>query len=46
MTREDILAAWHSHLTAGRRRSPHTVRAYTATAARLIDGLGERPTWT
>lgn len=46
MTREDILAAWHSHLTAGRRRSAHTVRAYTATAARLIDGLGERPTWT
>jgi integrase/recombinase XerC len=24
------------HLTAGRRRSPHTVRAYVATAARLI----------
>src|SRR5690606_4437709 len=41
MTRGDILEAWHGHLTLGRRRSPHTVRAYAATAARLLDALGE-----
>jgi integrase/recombinase XerC len=40
MTRADILAAWHAHLTDARRRSPHTVRAYTAAAARLLDQLG------
>ena len=37
MTRADFLAAWHAHLSDGRRRSPHTVRAYLATAARLLD---------
>ncbi len=36
MTRADILEAWGQHLAQGRRRSPHTVRAYVATAARLI----------
>jgi integrase/recombinase XerC len=36
MTRADLLEAWGTHLTQGRRRSPHTVRAYVATAARLI----------
>lgn len=41
MSRADILGAWHSHLSYGRRRSPHTVRAYVATAARLLDALGE-----
>lgn len=41
MTRADILEAWTSHLAQGRRRSPHTVRAYGATAARLLDALGE-----
>ena len=39
MTREDILAAWNAHLSDGRRRSPHTVRAYVATAARLLDAI-------
>lgn len=39
MTRGDILEAWHFHLAQGRRRSPHTVRAYDATAARLLDGI-------
>ena len=39
--RADLLEAWHGHLTQGRRRSPHTVRAYVATAGRLLDGLGE-----
>ena len=37
MTRADILEAWGTHLATGRRRSPHTVRAYVATAARLVD---------
>lgn len=37
MTRADILEAWHAYLTQGRRRSPHTVRAYVATAGRLLD---------
>ena len=37
MTRGDILEAWRNHLAQGRRRSPHTVRAYIATAARLLD---------
>jgi len=32
---------WHDHLSRERRRSAHTVRAYTATAYRLIDFLGE-----
>lgn len=41
MTRADLLEAWHLHLAQGRRRSPHTVRAYVATAARLLDELGE-----
>jgi integrase/recombinase XerC len=41
VTRGDILEAWLAHLTHGRRRSPHTVRAYAATAARLLDALGD-----
>jgi len=36
MTRADILEAWGAYLAHDRRRSPHTVRAYVATAARLI----------
>ncbi len=39
MTRADFLEAWHAHLSEGRRRSPHTVRAYGATAARLLDAV-------
>lgn len=38
-TRADLLEAWHAHLSQGRRRSPHTVRAYLATAARLLDAV-------
>jgi len=37
MTRAELLEQWGTHLAAGRRRSPHTVRAYVATAARLLD---------
>jgi len=37
MTHADMLAAWNSFLAQDRRRSPHTVRAYGAAAARLIE---------
>jgi len=40
--RAQLLAAWHDYLAHSRRRSPHTVTAYVATAARLIDALGAR----
>jgi len=43
MIEAEILAAWHDHLTHGRRRSAHTVRAYVATARRLITALDETP---
>ncbi|HEX8669349.1 MAG TPA: tyrosine recombinase XerC [Allosphingosinicella sp.] len=32
---------WHDHLAQSRRRSPHTVRAYVATAHRLIEFLAQ-----
>ena len=35
-----LAARWHDHLLHDRRRSAHTVRAYVATAHRLIDFLG------
>ncbi|WP_347303955.1 tyrosine recombinase XerC [Croceibacterium sp. TMG7-5b_MA50] len=39
-TRADLLESWHEHLAHGRRLSPHTVRAYGTTAARLLDATG------
>ena len=36
MTAMEMLEAWQSHLAQGRRRSPHTVRAYLAAAGRLL----------
>ncbi|HWJ39123.1 MAG TPA: site-specific integrase, partial [Sphingomicrobium sp.] len=36
----DLVARWASHLQHDRRRSAHTVRAYAATAHRLIEFLG------
>jgi integrase/recombinase XerC len=36
-----IALRWQDHLARDRRRSPHTVRAYGATAHRLIDFLAE-----
>ena len=44
MTKADLLEAWHGYLTDSRRRSPHTVRAYVATAARLLDAT-ELASW-
>ncbi|GAA4643810.1 tyrosine recombinase XerC [Pontixanthobacter gangjinensis] len=37
MTKADLLEAWRGYLTTGRRRSPHTVRAYLAAANLLIE---------
>ncbi|MXO72195.1 tyrosine recombinase XerC [Alteraurantiacibacter buctensis] len=40
MNKADLLQAWHDHLLHSRRRSPHTVRAYLATAERLLARTG------
>lgn len=40
MTKPDLLDAWRAHLVQDRRRSPHTVRAYLATADRLLERTG------
>lgn len=40
MSSAELLEQWREHLTAGRRRSPHTVRAYLATAARWLELTG------
>ena len=40
MSASAILNAWHDHLSNAQRRSPHTVRAYVATAERLIEATG------
>ena len=44
MTSADILEAWRDYLANGRRRSPHTVRAYLAAAKRLLDTIDD-PEW-
>jgi integrase/recombinase XerC len=45
MTPQDILEAWGQHLSLARRRSPHTVRAYLATATRLLAALPPAQGW-
>ncbi len=45
MTVADILEIWNDHLALSRRRSPHTVRAYAATAARLLHALPAGQDW-
>ena len=40
MTCAELVGVWRDHLADGRRRSPHTVRAYTAAATRLIAAIG------
>jgi integrase/recombinase XerC len=37
----DLTEQWRQHLALDRRRSVHTVRAYVATAQRLVDFLGQ-----
>jgi integrase/recombinase XerC len=39
MTRASLVEQWGTHLAVDRRRSPHTVRAYVAAAARLLDSV-------
>lgn len=46
MTAPDLLEAWGQHLALARRRSPHTVRAYVATAARLLAALPPPHDWS
>lgn len=46
MSTADLLEAWGGHLALARRRSPHTVRAYVATAARLLAALPQPHDWT
>lgn len=41
MTAPELLASWRAHLALDRRRSVHTVRAYVATAGRLLDWMRE-----
>lgn len=45
MSAPDLLGLWHDHLALARRRSPHTVRAYGATAARLLAALPAQQDW-
>ena len=40
MSAPDLLEAWQEYLLHMRARSPHTVRAYLATAARLMAATG------
>lgn len=40
MNAAELLAAWRSHLEHGRRRSPHTVRAYESAARRICEARG------
>ncbi|MGC1270155.1 MAG: tyrosine recombinase XerC [Croceibacterium sp.] len=40
MSQADLLELYHAHLAQGRRRSPHTVRAYVAAASRLLAETG------
>lgn len=40
MRASEILEAWRTYLAESRRRSPHTVRAYVATADRLLEQTG------
>lgn len=46
MNHAEILEEWQAHLALQRRRSPHTIRAYIASAARLLDALGEETDWS
>ncbi len=40
MSASALLDQWRDHLAIAQRRSPHTVRAYVATAERLLLALG------
>ena len=36
MSKAELLQVWHDHLAIGQRKSPHTVRAYSKAAERLL----------
>ncbi|MXO90232.1 tyrosine recombinase XerC [Pontixanthobacter aquaemixtae] len=40
MSKAELLLQWEAHLVQGRRRSPHTVRAYLSAANLLIERKG------
>ncbi|MEO1921799.1 MAG: tyrosine recombinase XerC [Sphingomonadaceae bacterium] len=42
MNSGDVLGQWEAHLALGKRRSPHTVRAYLAAARRWLAHLDAR----
>ena len=44
MSKADLLQQWGAYLAQGRRRSPHTVRAYLAAANRLAESVAAE-TW-
>ncbi|MEM7688157.1 MAG: tyrosine recombinase XerC [Pseudomonadota bacterium] len=44
MSGADLLSDWRDHLTHAKRRSPHTVRAYTSAAQRIV-ASGDLVTW-
>lgn len=45
MTQHDIITVWQDYLAYDKRRSPHTVRAYVATAQRLMDAVPSLTGW-
>ena len=44
MSKADLLQQWGAYLAQGRRRSPHTVRAYLGAANRLVESVAAE-TW-
>ena len=44
MSKADLLEQWGAYLAQGRRRSPHTVRAYLGAANRLVESVAAE-TW-
>lgn len=45
MAQRDIITSWREHLARDKRRSPHTVRAYVATAERIIERISSCKDW-
>ncbi len=45
MSQSMVITRWQEHLQRDKRRSPHTVRAYVATAQRLMEGVPPLSDW-
>ncbi len=45
MSQSMVITRWQEHLQRDKRRSPHTVRAYVATAQRLMEGVPSLSDW-